>query len=200
MLRTPLFTLAAVAALIGSALPAAAAESDPSAFITDLGTEAIHILQTQHEAAGRRAAFFKLFTADFDSPAIGRFVLGRYWRTATPEQQKQYLQAFEQYVVTLYAARFSAYNGEQFKVVSTRASDPTSVTVSSLILPPNNGPAINIGWQVAKEDSSYKITDVTVDNLSLAITKRDEFASVLQQNGGDIPALIDMLKQKAEQG
>jgi phospholipid transport system substrate-binding protein len=51
---------------------------------------------------------------------------------------------------------------------------------------------------VAKEGATYKITDVTVDNLSMAITKRDEFASVIQQNGGDIQPLIAQLAQKAQ--
>jgi len=101
--------------------------------------------------------------------------------------------------VTLYANRFSAYAGEQFKVVGARPNDAATATVSSQIIQPNGGPPIAIGWQVAKEGTTYKITDVTVDNLSLAITKRDEFASVIEQNGGNVQALIDQLKQKINQ-
>ena len=177
----------------------AKAAGDPGSFVADMGTQAIRILQTQQDAGGRRAAFTKLFTADFDTPSIGRFVLGRYWRTASPDLQKQYLDVFQLYVVKIYADRFAGYSGQQFKVTGAQATDAATSMVSSQIIQPNGAPPIDIGWQVVKGSDGYKVTDVTVSNLSLAITKRDEFASVIQQNGGSIQALIDLLKAKSQE-
>jgi phospholipid transport system substrate-binding protein len=196
-MRQWILGLAALVFVSGTA--GAADSNDPTAFIKDLGDKAIHILQTEPEASGRKAAFSKIFNEDFDAPAIGRFVLGRYWRIATPDQQKQYLDVFTQYVVALYATRFATYSGEQFKVVNSRQNDPATATVNSQILQGGGAPPIAVGWQVAREGTAFKITDVTVDNLSLAVTKRDEFGSVIETHGGDVQALIDLLRQKAQE-
>ncbi|HLY54074.1 MAG TPA: ABC transporter substrate-binding protein [Stellaceae bacterium] len=191
--------LAALLVICVSGVASAAEASDPKSFVADMGSQAIHILQTQHDLGSRKAAFTKLFAADFDSATIGKFVLGRYWRTATPDQQKQYIDVFSQYVVALYANRFAGYSGEQFKVVSSRQGDSGNAVVMSQIIPTDSRPPINIGWQVSGKDNTYRIVDVTVENLSLAVTKRDEFASVIQQNNGSVQALIDQLKQKVQE-
>lgn len=188
-----------LALLVVSAMAAVqAVPADPAGFINDLGRQAIGILQSQPETAGRKAAFSKLFVQDFDVPAIGKFVLGRYWRTATPKQQADYLNVFGQYVVAVYADRFSTYSGEQFTVTGSRQVDTVTSTVSSQIIRTNGGPPIKIDWQVAREGDGYKITNVMVENLSMAITQREEFASVIEQNGGNVDALISLLKQKVE--
>jgi phospholipid transport system substrate-binding protein len=181
-----------------SAAPARAAPADAGAFIADLGRQAIQILQGGAETPQRKAAFAKLFTQDFDVPAIGKFVLGRYWNMSSREQQNQYIQLFGQYVVTIYAERFSNYSGEQFKVTGSRADDPATATVSSVIIRSDGGPPIHVDWQVAHEGDGFKITNVVVENLSMALTQRQEFASIIDRNGGNVGALIDMLRQKVQ--
>ena len=171
---------------------------DPKLFVRNLGDRAIGILRMTDGSAARKSAFLQFFAEEFDTPAIGRFVLGRYWLSATPEQRAQYLSLFSQYVVTLYANRFSSYSGEQFKVTASRQNDPSTATVTSQIIRSDGGPPITVGWQVARQGGAFKFTDVTIDNLSLAITKRDEFSSVIQQQGGDVQALIDRLRHKVQ--
>ncbi len=193
LLRSALFAL-----VIGIMPARAAGPADPAAFIADLGKEAIQILQAHEDSAARKAAFSKLFTADFDVPAIGKFVLGRYWRAATPAEQAQYIQVFGKYVVAIYASRFSSYSGEEFKVLGSHADDANTSIVTSQIIRPSGGPPYSIEWQVAKEGDGYKITNVIVENVSMALTQRQEFASVIEQNGGSVAALISMLQQKVQ--
>ena len=100
----------------------------------------------------------------------------------------------------LYADQFSNYSGQEFKVLGSTPGQAGISTVKSEIISPNGAPPINIDWQVAREGDSYKITDVSVDNLSMAVTKREEFSSVIEQNGGNVQALIDQLKQKVSEG
>jgi len=176
------------------ALPARAQDS-PTAFIQGLGDQAIQILRTQHDQSQRKAAFSTLFTQGFDVPAIGKFVLGHYWREATPEQQQEYLRLFGLYVVAIYADRFSNYQGEEFKVIGGKPEDGGSATVASQIVRPGGQP-IHIDWRVAKEGTGYKIIDVKAENLSMSVTQREEFASIISQNGGQIQGLLTMLKQK----
>lgn len=185
-------------ATVSWAIPAKAAPSDPAAFVQDLGDRSIKILQSSTDISTRKAAFSKLFTEGFDVPKIGRFVLGRYWNQATAEQQKEYINVFGQYVVALYAGQFSSYSGEKFKVTGGRPLDGGRATVGSQIIRPNGGPPIGIDWTLEQEGGSYKIIDVSAENISLTLTKRQEFASVIEQGGG-IQALINLLKQKVAQ-
>jgi len=191
----------ALGALVLAALsqtPARAAD-EPSAFIQNLGDQAIQILQNkQLGQKDREAQFSKLFTEGFDVAEIGRFVLGRYWNVASPDQQQQYQKLFATYVVAVYANRFSQYSGEKFTVAGSQPT-PDGASVASQIIRPNGGPPINIVWKIAKEAGSFKIRDVVAENLSMTVTQRAEFASVVERGGGGaagIDALNNTLKQK----
>jgi phospholipid transport system substrate-binding protein len=175
---------------------AALAQGDPAGFISGLGDQAIKIIRSSEAQPQRKADFSKLFTEDFDVPAIGKFVLGHYWREATPEQQQEYLRVFGQYVVAIYADRFSNYQGEEFKVLGSKSEDGGTATVTSQIVRPSGGQPIHIDWRVALEGGGYKIIDVKADNLSMSVTQREEFASVISQHGGNVQGLIDELKKK----
>jgi phospholipid transport system substrate-binding protein len=181
-----------------SVTPARAAD-ESAAFIQNLGDQAILILQNkQMGPKEREAQFNKLFTEGFDVAEIGRFVLGRYWNVASPDQQQQYQKLFATYVVAVYANRFSQYSGEKFTVSSSQPT-PDGASVASQIIRPNGGPPINIVWKIAKENGAFKIRDVIAENLSMTITQRAEFGSVVERGGGGaagIDALNNTLKQK----
>lgn len=178
--------------------PARAAD-EPTAFIQTLGDNAIVILKNRDVGQKEREAKFdKLLSEDFDVTEIGRFVLGRYWRLATPEQQEKYLKVFRVYILAVYAHRFADYSGEKFVAA---ASQPTAdgASVASQIVRPDGGPPINIVWKITKQDGGYKIHDVIVENLSMTVTERDEFSSIIERAGGGaagIDALDAMLEQK----
>jgi len=190
--------LAALLLAAVTATPARAAD-EPAAFIQGLGDQAIAILQNkQMSQKDREAQFSKLFTEGFDVNEIGKFVLGRYWNVASPAQQQDYIKAFGTYVVAVYANRFSQYSGEKFTVAGSQPT-PDGASVASQIIRPNGGPPINIVWKIAKEGSGYKIRDVVAENLSMTVTQRAEFASVVERGGGGaagVDALINTLKQK----
>jgi phospholipid transport system substrate-binding protein len=188
-----------VGGLSMAAAPAHAA--DPKAFVQNLADQAIGIIKNQGESqAQRKADFSTLFTSNFDVPTIGRFVLGRYWRTATPQQQQDYLTTFGQYVVAVYADRFSTYTGVTFKATTAQQNGDTA-TVASVIDRGNGAPPVNVEWVlIPGGPSGYKIVDVKVENLSMRLTQRDEFSSVIEHNGGNVQSLIDLLKQKVKQG
>jgi phospholipid transport system substrate-binding protein len=177
-----------------SRLPAMAAP-DASAFISNLGDQALAVLaQPGLGAAQRQARFAALFHEGFALDRIGRFVLGRYWRVATPQQQQEFLRLFEQYIVVTYSARFSQYKGEQFRVLGSRP-DGDETVVASQILRPGAAP-VQANWHLILEGGTYRIVDVTVGGISMAVTQRSEFASVIQRSGGQVSGLIDLLRQK----
>jgi phospholipid transport system substrate-binding protein len=189
--------LTAAFVLIGalaSPLPAAGA-ADPAAMISNLGSRALQVLGKNASPAQRVARFRELLRQDFDVPGIARFVLGRYWKQATPEQQAEFVKLFEDYIALAYSTRLAEYSGEKFKVTGSRP-DADGAVVTSEILRPTGAPPVKVDWRVADRNGAYKIRDVSVDGISMAVTQRSEFASVIQHNGGQVQGLIGMLREK----
>ena len=196
MMRRSLLTAAFVliAAVLASAIPAAAA-ADPTALISNLGTRALEVLGKNATPSQRVDRFRALLREDFDVPGIARFVLGRYWNIATDQQRAEFVKLFEDYIALAYSARLAEYTGETFKVVGSRP-DADGAIVTSQILRPAGAAPVKLEWRVTGRDGAYKISDVSVDGISMAVTQRSEFASVIQHNGGQVQGLLTMLRDK----
>lgn len=145
----------------------------------------------------KKSEFKKLLDASFDLDTIGRFVLGKYWNSATPAQQQEYSRYFKQMVVNVYAGRFGEYKGQKFEVKSVQTVNATDSLVTSFIYPVNGGDPVQVDWRVRQKGGTFKIVDVLVAGVSMSITQRSDFASVIQRGGGDLNVLIDYLKQKS---
>jgi phospholipid transport system substrate-binding protein len=185
-----------VAAVAAAATPSADADAKAAAFMNQLWSRALELLNKKSPAAERQARFRELFHQDFDSPGIARFVLGRYWRMASPEQQQEFLKLFDNYVVYVYTARLSDFEGEQFKINGSRA-DQGAVIVSTDVITPGAPTPLKVDWRLVDDDGSYKISDVIVEGVSMLVTQRSEFASVIQRHGGQLQGLLDVMRQKA---
>ena len=191
---------AAFALIVGALAPTIlAAAADPAAVITNLGNRALEVLGKSATPAQRVARFHELFREDFDVPGIARFVLGRYWKTATTEQQGEFTKLFEDYIALVYSSQLSAYSGETLKVTGSRA-DSEGPIVASEIIRPAGAPPVKVEWHMTDQHGTYKIRDVAVDGISMAVTQRSEFASVIQRNGGQVQGLIAMLREKTANG
>lgn len=182
---------------VGSAraAPTGDADAKATAFMNNLWTRTLELLNKKTPVAERQARFREMFHNDFDSPGIARFVLGRYWRTASPEEQKEFLKLFENYVVFVYTARLSDFEGEQFKINGAR-SDQGSVIVSTDVITPGAPQPLKVDWRLVSDDGAYKISDVIVEGVSMLATQRSEFASVIQRHGGQVQGLLDLMRAK----
>lgn len=177
-----------------AALTSAAAASPSEKLISDIGDQAISFLADDGLSdSAREEAFRELLINNFDMKTIGRFVLGRYWRTATPEQRDEYFNLFEEMVIKTYSRRFSEYSGQKLVVTGSRDENDTDRLVNSLIK--GSGSDISVDWRVReKSDGSYKIVDVIVEGVSMSVTQRSDFSSVIQRGGGNIEALLQQLR------
>jgi phospholipid transport system substrate-binding protein len=191
-LLTSLFVLSASTSL---AAPPTVNPADAVAFMNQLWVRAVEVLNKRTDPAIREARFRELFHEDFDCPGIARFVLGRYWRTASPEEQQEFIKLFENYVVFVYTVRLADFGGETFKVRGSR-SDGDGVIVSTDVASPGRPTPLRIDWRLVDDDGAYKINDVIVEGVSMAVTQRSEFASVVQRNGGQIRGLMAMMREK----
>lgn len=196
-------------AVTGHALPAQAADdkapikadkklSSEEAFIQSLGDNAIEILTNKKVTQEKRSSLFhKLMRSSFDLKTIARFVLGRNWRAASVEERKEYLDLFESLVVKTYSDRFALYTGEGFKVVSSKKEGKKDFVVNSQITRQNGAPATSVAWRVRNKKGKRSIIDVMVEGVSMSVTQRQEYSSVIRRNGGEIKALLDMMRARA---
>lgn len=192
--------LVAVALAIALILPAigagtARADAETEGFIRGLGDKAVgQLTGSDISDADRAERFRSLLLSHFDVPKIGQYVLGRYWRVATPEEQSEYLALFEEFLVRSYSQRFSEYTGEKFEVASSRANGDLELVRSYVVT--RNGEKAKLDWILERSDNGLMIVDLKVEGLSLSETHRSEFASVIQNNGGKVAGLIEALRKK----
>lgn len=191
------FLTGAIIVLAGilAADQSARAAADPTALISNLGSRALEVLGKGTPEPQRVARFRELLREDFDVPGIARFVLGRYWNTATEEQRTEFVRLFEEYIAFTYSTQLAAYAGETFKVIGSRP-EPDGAIVQSQILRPAGQAPIKVDWRLTGRNGIYKISDVSVDGISMAVTQRSQFASVIQHDGGQMQGLIEMLREK----
>ena len=178
--------------------PAVAQAPVPAAgdFVNDLSMRAIRMLTGSDLNEDMRADRFRtLLREAFDVPAIGRFTLGRYWRVATEAERGEYLKLFEDYLVQNYAGKFKDYTGENLRVLQTRATPENEVMVASQYIRNSGGP-IQVSWRLRREGSSFKIIDVIVEGVSMAITQRDDYSAAIQRSGGKVEFLLVALREK----
>jgi phospholipid transport system substrate-binding protein len=152
-------------------------------FIGKLAEEALAIIRGSGTGtAERRQQFNELFLRSFDVPGIGRFVLGRHWARLKPEEQQQFLQVMGEYVAGIYAAQFADYKGYSFRTAGARATGEGEALVPAQIDREGQQP-IRMEFRVRQADGGYRIFDVSVENVSLILTKRDEFSPTLKSEG-----------------
>jgi phospholipid transport system substrate-binding protein len=187
-----------LAALLLQPLPASAAINDgaASAFIKELGTAAISMAADKDLDQKARIERFRLLLTDgFALKAISRFVLGRYWKKASPVQKQRYTKIFKEYVIASYANRLREYGGETFEVTGEKLSDSNTATVSTLILRPKRAP-VRVIWRIRDHDDKLKIVDVVIEGISMSLTQRSDFAAAIRSKGGNIDAFLDALERK----
>ena len=195
--RFLLTTLGLLIAIASSAIAPNATAADPSVFMSDMWKRAAEILGKKAPQTERLARFRELFQATFDGPGIARFVLGRYWRSASPDEQQEFLSLFEDYVVFVYGTRFSSLNGEKLKIRGSRAEEGGVIVATEMINPGSEAP-VKIDWRLVTDNGVFKINDVVIEGISMMVTQRSEFASVIQRNGGQVSGLLSMMREKTK--
>jgi len=166
------------------------------AFIADLGDRAIHALADDGlSGTDKTRKFRELLLEGFDIKTLSRFAVGRYWRKASKAQRKEYRGLFTEYILQTYTARFSQYSGEKLKVIEHRTAGKKDILVKSQLIRPQGEP-VQIDWRVRQRKDKFLIIDIIVEGVSMAITQRDEFSSVIRRGGGGFDNLIALLKDK----
>ena len=134
-----------------------------------------------------------------DVDFVGLLVLGPAGRGATAEQREEYLRLFRRYAMRNLTDRLSGYeyDGESFAISTTRAIDARDSMVTTEIRGPSQAP-LNVDWRVRTREGAHAIIDVVVEGISMVVSQRSEFQSVIGRSGLD--GLLAQLRQQVEAG
>ena len=170
--------------------------SDPKVFIQEIVDEAKKILIATNTPGYKAEKLTEIAKTKVDIKGIGLYTLGSYRKKLNEEQKKKYSILFEKYFLKSFVSRLTDYSDPKIEVLSTEVLNSKYTIVKSLLLATDKKPAVNIEWRVyTKNPDKPLIRDLIIEGLSLARTQKEEFASVIETNNGDISKLFITLKE-----
>ncbi|WP_439595590.1 MlaC/ttg2D family ABC transporter substrate-binding protein [Falsiroseomonas sp.] len=187
--------------LLGLTRAAGAQQMDigrASAFIQSTGQELVAAINMAGPVPARRDRVGAILRRAVDVEGVGRFILGRWWRTANAQQQQEYLRLFEEVLIRNLSSRFGEYQGLTFSLGRSQARTEEDVLVSTIVERAGT-PAFGLDWRVAEIDGQPKIVDVIAEGTSLRLTTRSEYSSVITRNGNNVQALLGAMRQQIGQ-
>lgn len=162
--------------------------------VTKEGIE--NIINSDASVEEKDKVFRKLFTENLDLDFIGKYVLGRYWRTASDTQKKEFIELYKEFNVKTWSKRFDEFKGKSFVFEGTSpANNPNQVFVDTKV-PMTEGAPVIVKWRVNNINGKLKIIDIIIENVSLAQTARNEYTSFIAKSPKGIDGLLEHLRAK----
>ena len=186
-----ILALTVIAAVSAMARPAAADEA-PAAFIGALGNQAVSVLRSDMPLASKAAYFHRMIHQDFDLTGICRFVLGPYWRVASPAEQHKFRNLFAERLVRFYGRQLAQSGGGDFVVSGGRPSADDVIVTSQIIR--SQGAPIIVDWRLGVTNGHYKIKDVAIDGVSMALAQRSQIAALMARAGGQFGMVLATMR------
>jgi len=170
--------------------------SDPKQFISEIVDEAKEILIETNSQEFKTKKLTEMALKIVDIKGIGYYTLGSYRKELSDDQKEEYSILFEKYFLKSFTSRLTDYSDPKIDVLSVEVLNPKYIIVKSLLLATDKKPAVKIDWRVyTKNPGKPLIRDLIIEGLSLARTQKEEFASVIESNNGDITKLFIALKE-----
>ena len=170
--------------------------SDPKQFISEIVDEAKKILVESNSKEFKTKNLSELALKTVDIKGIGYYTLGNYRKKLSDEQMEKYSSLFEKYFLKSFSSRLTDYSDPKIDVLGVEVLNSKYTIVRSLLLGTDKKPEVKIDWRVyTKDPNNPLIRDLIVEGLSLARTQKEEFASVLETNNGDVTKLFITLEE-----
>ena len=168
---------------------------ESKSFVEKLGKEVIKKVSDEKLSDSQRRSNFRyLYLNAFDNFYISRFVLGRYWKRIDKSVKDEFVKTFNDYIVSTYAPKFKGWQGE-FKAVDALIEKNFYNVKMNVIN--KNGPVLKLIWKIyLDKNKNFKILDVNIDGVSMLVTQRAEFMSVIKNNPNGVVGLIEAMKKK----
>ena len=169
-------------------------------FVQTQAQRVVSVLNDKGQRTPDKVRAFRAIVDEIaDVPKITTFVLGKYGRTITPAQRQKFAVVFREYAQNVYEKRLGDYHGETVKVTGSVVRKPGDIVVNTLISGGKLDQPVQAYWRVLGSGSSWKVVDVQVSGIWLAITQQQDFVSTIDNNGGNIDVLISQLEKQTQQ-
>ena len=170
--------------------------TDPKQFIAEIVDEAKKILVATNSKEFKEKKLSEMALKAADIKGIGYYTLGKYRKEMNEDQLKEYSILFEKYFLKSFTGRLTDYSDPKIDVLSAEVINEKYTIVKSLLVATDKKPEVKIDWRVyTKNPDKPLIRDLIVEGLSLARTQKEEFASVIESNNGDVTKLFETLKE-----
>ena len=171
--------------------------TEPQEFVNELVNDAINKLSDKNLTSEEKSKYIeKIAIENVDIKALSLYTLGELRKSSEKKDLKNYQIAFEKYFLKSLTSRLSDYSSSKFEVTDFEKKSVNYTIVNSKVTPGEGDPQIKIDWRIyTKQKDKPLIRDLIVEGLSLARTQKEEFASILSSNNGDINKLIEKLEE-----
>jgi len=194
----PTARLLAVLSLLVLPFGAEAAQTstnDAKAFLNTLIDDGQAILDSDAPEEEKKEELRTMMVNRFHVEAVGRFVLGRHLKALEDDQLEAYYPIFREYVLATFLGRVASVADYEMSVNSAERYGDDDVLVRTTAAF-EDGDQVNIGWRVRKVDDKLLIIDMLLEGVSLAVTQRSDFRSVLSRGG--LEGLIKAMRKKID--
>ena len=170
--------------------------SDPKQFISEIVSETKKILVETNSQEFKTKKLSEMALKTVDIKGIGYYTLGNYRKQLSDDQKETYSVLFEKYFLKSFTSRLTDYSEPKIDVLSAEILNAKYTIVKSVLLADDKKPEVKIEWRVyTKNPDKPLIRDLIIEGLSLARTQKEEFASVIESNNGDISKLFITLQE-----
>ena len=169
--------------------------TEPDVFVQSTFNRASQILSKNISKEEKMNALKIIAKETVDIRGIGFYSLGSMRENLNDNQKKIYFKLFERYFLKSFSSRLSEYSNPKIDVQSKDVINENYTIVNSVLISTPDRPEVKINWRVyTKNPDEPLIRDLIIEGLSLARTQKEEFASILNSNEGDIKALFKTLE------
>jgi len=166
-----------------------------SNFINNITDSASSILSSENTREEKIQKLIKIGENSVDIDGIGFYTLGKHRKILNDGQKDEFKKIFREYFLKSFSSRLVEYKEAKIVVISEDIKNDKYTIVKSKLLATSDRPEVSIDWRVyTKDPAKPLIRDLIIEGLSLARTQREEFNSIIVNNGGDIKALFTSLK------
>ena len=170
-----------------------------SEFISSVTSEASDILSSKLTDEEKILQLKKIGENAVDIDGVGLYTLGKYRKTLTDNQKKQYKELFRNYFLKSFSGRLVGYSDAKIAVLSEEIKNEKYTIVNTKLIGTSDRPEVKIDWRVyTKDPENLLIRDLIIEGLSLARTQKEEFNSIIINNGNNIDALLESLNKFLE--
>jgi len=187
--------------LLSVAVPRTEAADDPAAFLEEFGREAIAQLADESvPVSQRQQRFQEMLDRGFDLEAISRFIIARPWRSAEESERQAFITVFKDYLTQRFLPLFEGYANGEFRTGGVRVDqDNEDLAWVRVTFQSPRGQPIQTDWRIRRNGGEFRILDIRAEGASMALTLREEYASVMRQEGG-LAGLVTRLEEQVERG